>query len=208
MNGREQDERFFFASAYVAQEDNLIPTNTVPASVGRKTRPTTELHLHASRSGIAVCIFLSRVKGSEFGAWAWVSACISVGLLSVLYTICSAHSKKANYLILIVQVRETVEFYAELTMPRSTPLAMRRWATFRVSPLILAHLGASASARRIEGLCACVCVCAFPSCRDHASRLNSCLLPVNDANILCTFAFNMAVTCSCLGVAWAARITA
>ena len=32
MNGREQDERFFFASAYVAQEDNLVPTNTVIAS--------------------------------------------------------------------------------------------------------------------------------------------------------------------------------
>ena len=31
MNGREQDEGFFFASAYVAQEDNLIPTNTVYA---------------------------------------------------------------------------------------------------------------------------------------------------------------------------------
>ena len=28
MNGRGQDERFFFLSAYVAQEDNLIPTNT------------------------------------------------------------------------------------------------------------------------------------------------------------------------------------
>ncbi|CAE7527304.1 abcG22 [Symbiodinium sp. KB8] len=53
MNGREQDEGFFFASAYVAQEDNLIPTNTV---------------------------------------------------------------------------RETVEFYAELTMPRYTPPVMRKRA--------------------------------------------------------------------------------
>ncbi|CAJ1376866.1 unnamed protein product [Effrenium voratum] len=33
VNGRPQDEHFFFASAYVPQEENLVPTNTVGETV-------------------------------------------------------------------------------------------------------------------------------------------------------------------------------
>ncbi|CAE8734382.1 unnamed protein product [Polarella glacialis] len=61
FNGKEQDESFLFASAYVAQEDNLVPTNTVRETVEFYADLTLPVSTSADRRRKAVAERLQSV---------------------------------------------------------------------------------------------------------------------------------------------------